>query len=57
MKKAVLIIGIILVIAALFSLLQMIGNYNNLTEYEIGVFWGKIIIFLVGALLNFVSVS
>ena len=55
MKKLLLILGIILVLASLFSIGQYIGDYQVLSEYGKGFIWGKILLLAAGAALIFAA--
>ena len=57
MKKLLLILGIILVLASLFSIGQYIGDYEVLSEYGKGFIWGKILLLAAGATLIFVALK
>lgn len=56
MKKMLLLLGILLILASLFSIGQYISDYNVLSEYGKGFIWGKFLLLAVGAALIFVAV-
>lgn len=57
MKKILLILGIMLVLASLFSIGQYVGDYKVLSEYGKGFIWGKILLLTIGAALIFVALK
>ena len=53
MKKLLLVLGIIVVIASLIRIGQYVADYQILSDYGKGYIWGHVLTLAVGALLIF----
>jgi len=51
MKRVLTIMGILMMLISLFSVLQYVFSSGTLSDYEKGAITGKVILFLVGAIL------
>ncbi len=55
MKYIILITGLIFVLISLASIIEYIPIYSDLSEYEEGIVWGKLLTLIIGFLLIFVG--
>lgn len=53
MKKLILVLGIIFIIASLIRIGQYISDYQILSDYGKGFIWGNIITLALGGLMVF----
>ena len=55
MKYLMQIIGVILILAALLSMLPYVSKYSELSDYGQGFVWGKALLLVVGICLTYLG--